>query len=150
MGTCEKDGGFEETSGPPNVETSCEEEIEKCRLIWQNLHETNVICWPEWTIMGRKMVGQLPSDNWYGQQAHTLKLKCWWMQQLPLPWSRFTPWTMKSDHGRYNFFHEKPNLQRFSASLGVSWMRTKRNDHAPKSECVDFLFIYIRKGQCFY
>ena len=31
-------------------------------------------------------------------------------------------------------------------SLGVNRTWTKRNDHAPKSECVDFFIIYVQKG----
>lgn len=52
------------------MRTSFEEENENCKLTWQKSeppkHETNVICWPVSTIMGRKMVAQLPSGNRHG------------------------------------------------------------------------------------
>jgi hypothetical protein len=63
----------------------------------------------------------------------------------------FTPWTMKSDYGRWSFFLVRFQGQLswsdflkelFTKSLGPSlggnqtW--TKRSDHPPKSECAHF------------
>jgi hypothetical protein len=61
----------------------------------------------------------------------------------------FTPWTMKSDHGRWSIFMvqflRKLAYKAFGPSLGVSRMWTKRNDHAPKRERVDFFNASSRK-----
>jgi hypothetical protein len=59
---------------------------------------------------------------------------------------RFTPWTMKSDHGRWPFFHGP--TKRLGPSLGVNRTCTKRNDHAPTSKCVDVFSSYYmsKKG----
>ena len=74
-------------------------------------------------------------------------------------WSqgRFTPWTVKSDHGRSpfsmvqlpwsDFFKNKQFTKPLGPSLGVSRMWTERNDHALKSKCADFFLIYVRKWQ---
>ena len=60
---------------------------------------------------------------------------------------------MKSDHERWPFpwfdfmvqlpwsnFLEIQSTKPSRPSLGVNWMRTKRNDYAPKNECVDLFF----------
>ena len=31
-------------------------------------------------------------------------------------------------------------------SLGINRMWTKKNDHAPKNECVDFFVLHAQKG----
>ena len=54
------------------------------------------------------------------------------MKMVQLPWSN----SLKTQF-------TKP----LGPSLGVNQMRTKRNDHAPKSECADFLEIYAQKRQ---
>jgi hypothetical protein len=72
---------------------------------------------------------------------------------------RFTLHTMKSDHGRWPLsmvrvygltfvvrLHKKLVLRALGPSLGVNRMWTKKSDHAPKSEGVDFL-IHAQKGQ---
>ena len=68
------------------------------------------------------------------------------------PEGPFTPWTMKSDHGRWPFsmvqlpwfdFLKNQLTKSLGPSLGVNQMWTKRNDHAPKSECVLMFLIYI-------
>ena len=69
----------------------------------------------------------------------------------------------KSDHGRWPFpwsdlmvqlpwsdFLRKNNLQSlWGPSLGVNQMWSKRNNHAPKSECVFFLFFNICPKRAF-
>ena len=69
---------------------------------------------------------------------------------------RFTLWTTKSDHVRWFFFPWSDLMVQISCSdlletnlqclldpsLGVNRMWTKRNDHALKNECVDFIIIY--------
>ena len=70
---------------------------------------------------------------------------------------RFTLWTMKLDHGRWPFLmvwvHGPTSMVRLlenivwkalGPSLGVNQMWTKKNDHAPKSECVG-IFEYMLK-----
>ena len=66
--------------------------------------------------------------------------------------ARFTPWTMKSDRGKWVFFSlnnlmvqlpwssflKNQFMKSLGPSLGVNWMWTKSNDHAPESECVEF------------
>ena len=65
---------------------------------------------------------------------------------------RFTSWTIKSDHGRWSFamvqldgpiftdrFLKKNKIiKSLGPSLSVNRMWINRNDHASKSECVDF------------
>ena len=67
----------------------------------------------------------------------------------------FTPWTMKSDHGRQHFsmvqlplydFWKKQFTKPLGPSLGVNQMWTKRKNHAPKSECADFFNICPKKA----
>ena len=78
---------------------------------------------------------------------------------VPCPKScegRFTPWTMKSEHERWpnsmvqllwsNFLNNQ-FTKPLGPSLGVNLMWTTRNDHAPKSECVDVFLICAQKGQ---
>ena len=61
---------------------------------------------------------------------------------------------MKSDHGRWPCpmvqlrwfgFLRNQFMRPLGPSLGVNPMWTKRNDHAPKSECADLFFIYAQK-----
>ena len=73
---------------------------------------------------------------------------------------RFKPWTMRSDHGRWHFpwsnfivqlswshFLKNQSTKFLGSSVGVYWTWTKRSDHAPKNECVNFL-RYAQKRQC--
>jgi hypothetical protein len=71
----------------------------------------------------------------------------------------FTSWTMKSDHGRWHVpmvrLHDPTSMVRclkksiYNAfgplTLGFNQMWTKRDGHAPKNECVDFLDICPKK-----
>ena len=71
-------------------------------------------------------------------------------------WVRFTPWTMKLDHGRWFFswfdlmvwflwsnFLGNQFSKPLELLLGVNdILRSKRNDHAPKSACT-FIYIYM-------
>ena len=50
-------------------------------------------------------------------------------------------WMMAFFHGRISF---KSIYKALGPSLGVKQMWTKRNDHAPKSECVDWKKIKIK------
>ena len=72
---------------------------------------------------------------------------------------RFTPWTMKSHHGRWPFPWSNWMVQphgpisykkQFTKPLGpspcVNQMWIKRNDHAPKCECVIFFNICSKNG----
>ena len=81
------------------------------------------------------------------------------MQEKDRIEGRFTLWTMKSDHGRWPFsvvrvygltsmvlLLNKLVLKALRPSTCVNRMCTKKNDHAPKSECVDFL-IHAHEGQ---
>ena len=53
------------------------------------------------------------------------------------------PW---SDLWSYFHGHSYENLKPLGPSLGVNRMWTKRNDHAPKSECVDFFNICPKRA----
>jgi hypothetical protein len=79
---------------------------------------------------------------------------------LGLNKGRCTSWTMKSDHGRWSYsmvplhgptcmiYFFFKNIKLLGPSLGVNQMWIERNDHAPKSECVDFQILNAQKG-CF-
>ena len=71
----------------------------------------------------------------------------------------FTLWTIKSDHGRGPFLMvwvhgptsmvrllRKLVLKALGPLLCVNQMWTKKNDHAPKSKCVDFFLNMPKKG----
>ena len=59
-----------------------------------------------------------------------------------------TPWTMKSNHGRwplsmvqlpyFGYFKNKQIYNPLGPQLGVNRMWTKRNDHPPNNECAEF------------
>ena len=70
----------------------------------------------------------------HGPWSRTLEdgLFAWFDLMVQLPWSDFLK----------NQF-TKP----LGPSLGVNWIWIKRNDHAPKSECVDLFFFNVQKGQ---
>ena len=66
---------------------------------------------------------------------------------------RFTPWTwsrtMEDGLLPWSNFHgpisQKNNLQSLlGPSLGVNWVWTKRNDHAPKNECAHYFNICLK------
>ena len=54
------------------------------------------------------------------------------------------------DHGKWRFsmvqLLKKLVLKALGPSLGVNWMWTKKNDHAPKNECVDLFWYMFEKG----
>jgi hypothetical protein len=56
-----------------------------------------------------------------------------------LPWSDFIFQFLGSD------FLENQFIKLLGPSLGVNGMWTKRNDHAPKSECVGFSNICLER-----
>ena len=62
----------------------------------------------------------------------------------------FTPWTMKSDHGRWPFpgfnFLKNRFTKPLDTSLGVTQMWIKRTDHAPEVKVLIFS-IYAQKRQ---
>ena len=58
------------------------------------------------------------------------------------------PWKMVILHGSTSmvrYFKKKRFIKYLGFSLGVNQMWIKRNDHAPKSECVDFSNIRPKK-----
>ena len=62
--------------------------------------------------------------------------------------ARFTSWTI--EYGPFFFMVRllnKPIYKAFGPSPGVNRMWTKRNDHAPKSECVKKFNIYLKNNQ---
>ena len=73
-------------------------------------------------------------------------------------WGRFTPSTMKLDHGKWPIpmvqldgptpmiqFLKMINLQSLLGLSLVNQIWTTRNDHAPKSDCVDFFDLCPKK-----
>ena len=64
----------------------------------------------------------------------------WTMEDGLFPWSSLMVNILCSDFLKNQF--TKP----LGLSLGVNRMWSKKNDHAPKSECVDYLKIYAQKG----
>ena len=57
------------------------------------------------------------------------------------------------DHGKWPFpmvqlLKKTTTYKAFGPSLSINRVWTARNDHAPKSKCVDFLKTFAQKGQC--
>ena len=90
---------------------------------------------------------------------HMLKcLESWQHVHSPYqpigPWSSLGPiYTMDHEVGpcKMAFFHGRTSLKNnfinsLGSSLGVNWMWTKGNNHAPKSECAGFFWYMSEKG----
>jgi hypothetical protein len=102
-------------------------------------------------------LGRVPNP-WIWSQANWTQLINWvmsnaWNSTTYICVSKgwFTPWTMKSDHGRWPFsmvplggptsmvLSSKNQFTKpLGPSLGVNRMWTKRNDHAPKVNVLIF------------
>ena len=54
------------------------------------------------------------------------------------------PWKMVFSHSPISF-QKKQFTKSLGPSLGVNWIWTKRDGHAPKSECVDFFYKKNKK-----
>ena len=59
------------------------------------------------------------------------------------------PWNMAFSMVQLPWSHFLKNqfTKLLGPSLGVNQTWTKRNDHAPKSECIRLFLIYVQKGQ---
>ena len=102
----------------------------------------------------------------YIEEVHAIK---WCTQIIYIPcimhlttWvvGWFTLWTMKLDRGRwpssmvwlmvqlpwYDFLKKQQHTKSLGSLLGVNRMWTKKYDHAPKSECANFLIYMPKKG----
>ena len=58
----------------------------------------------------------------------------------PFQWSEFKVQLIRSD------FFKIVVMKALGPSLGVNWMWTKKNDHAPKNERIDFVKYMSKKG----
>ena len=61
------------------------------------------------------------------------------------------PWMMAFSHGPTSMVWFLIIIiiiitESLGPSLGINWMWTKRNDHAPRTECVDFFWYMPKKG----
>ena len=77
-----------------------------------------------------------------------LALKCLLVKFIVRAGLHYKPWSRTMEEGLFQWsnFLKKSILKALSPSLGVNRMWTKKNDHAPKSECADFILIYAQKG----
>ena len=78
---------------------------------------------------------------------------CTWRRALRAglhhgPWSRImeddlSPWSDSMIQLSWSDFLKNKFIKPLGPSLSVNQMWIKKNDHAPKSACVDFCFFYI-------